>query len=278
MPEPILALREVTHAFRAGTPDEALALDRVVLTLDEGEFVVVVGTNGSGKSTLLAVVSGALTPTRGRVWLRSADVTHQRPHRRARLVSTVVQNPLAGTAPHLTVAENLALAEQRAAAPSVVRLMGRAVDARARRRFAERLEELGMGLEARLDAPIGALSGGQRQAVTLLMATLARPVVLLLDEHTAALDPRSADRVDALTRTIVAREGLTTLMVTHSMPQAVRQGTRVVMLHRGRIAREFAGPRRRRLHVQDLLDCFEQLRSADLLDASAAEMLRGQYV
>jgi putative ABC transport system ATP-binding protein len=190
-------------------------------------------------------------------------------------MARVSQAPDAGTAPGLTVAENLALAEQRATRRRGLRS---ALGGATRRALADRVAALGMGLEDRLDTPIGELSAGQRQALTLLMATLVRPEVLLLDEHTAALDPRSAEQVLRLTQQVIERDRLTTLMVTHSMQQAVRLGDRAIMMHDGRIVYDFAGARKRRLRVDDLLECFEQVRNADRLDESAADMLARAYI
>jgi putative ABC transport system ATP-binding protein len=202
------------------------------------------------------------------------DVTRWPEYRRARLVARAFQNPFTGTAPNLTVAENLALAAQRGSGNGLAPALRRErLDM-----IAQRVAELGMDLEDRLDTPMGQLSGGQRQALTLLMATLVRPELLLLDEHTAALDPRMAEKVMRLTQKMIHREGLTTLMVTHALPQAIRYGDRVIMMHRGRIAMEFSGASKRMLKVQDLLDRFDQLRAADLLDESAEAMLRRLYV
>ena len=275
MAEPALAVENVSHTFHPGGPGAVRALRDVSLELEPGAFVVVLGTNGSGKSTLLNVIAGDFTPERGTIRVHGVDVTRWPPHRRASIISRVFQDPFAGTAPHLTVAENLALAMDRGR-PA---LSFRRVLPRARRALiAERVEPLGMGLETRLADRIGLLSGGQRQALTLLMATLVRPRLLLLDEHTAALDPRSAEAVLRLTRETVEREALTVLMVTHSLQHAVRMGDRVLLMHQGRIAYDFEGARRRRLRADDLLSCFETLRNADMLDESAARMLRESYV
>jgi putative ABC transport system ATP-binding protein len=272
---PALEVRGLHLAFHRGGPNELPALAGVDLALEPGSFAVVLGLNGSGKSTLLNVIAGSLRPDRGSIRLAGRDVTRLPEHARARWVGRVFQDPLAGTAPRLTVAENLALATRRGA--SWLR-PGAAIGAAAGRATAARVAELGMGLEERLDERIGRLSAGQRQALTLLMATLVRPALLLLDEHTAALDPRSAEQVLRLTQAVVEREQLTTLMVTHSMQDAIRLGSRAIMMHRGRVVQDFTGARKRRLRVQDLLDCFEQVRNDDLLDASAAEMLREQYL
>ncbi|MGL5094739.1 MAG: ABC transporter ATP-binding protein, partial [Planctomycetia bacterium] len=213
---PMLELQAVQKTFYPGTPNEVRALRGVDLNVAEGSFVVVIGTNGSGKSTLQSVVAGTHRPDRGAVRLAGRDVTRWAEHQRAKLVGRVFQNPFSGSAPDLTIAENLTLAARRGG----FRGLTWALDRDARRLFRDRVAAMKLGLENLLDNPMGGLSGGQRQAVTLLMATLVRPSLLLLDEHTAALDPRSADQVIRLTEEIVRRDRLTTLMVTHSMHQA----------------------------------------------------------
>ena len=270
-----LELDGLHHTFFPGTPSEQRALQGVDLSVEPGQIVVVLGFNGSGKSTLLNAVAGTVPVDRGTVRIAGQDVTRWPEHRRAALVGRVFQNPFSGTAPSLPVAENLAIATQRGRRRGILRW---GLGSAARVELHHRVRALGLGLEDRLDTPMGALSGGQRQALTLLMATLVRPELLLLDEHTAALDPRSAEQVVHLTEEIVRSASLTTLMVTHSMHQAVRLGDRVLMMHRGRIVEDIAGPRKRRLRVEDLLETFDQLRNADLLDQSAAEMLRRAYV
>lgn len=272
---PVLEIEGVRHTFRHGSRDEVPALQDVTLALEPGSFTVVLGSNGSGKSTMLSVIAGTIIPDRGSVRIGGSDVTRWPEHQRAALVGRVFQNPFTGTAPRLSVAENLALAAARAGDGGPLAV---ALTRERRRAIGARVAELGMGLEDRLDTPMSQLSGGQRQAVTLLMATLVRPRLLLLDEHTAALDPRSAEHVLRLTKAIVERDALTVLMVTHSMPQAARLGDRVLMMHQGRIARDMSGARKRRLRSEDLLDIFEELRNAELLDESAAEMLERSYV
>ncbi len=270
-----LEVEGLDHTFSRGTPSEERALQDVTLSVEPGQVVVVLGFNGSGKSTLLNAITGTVAVDRGAVRISGQDVTRWPEHRRAALVGRVFQNPFSGTAPHLPVSENLAIAARRGRRRGILR--GGLGSAR-RAELGQRVQALGMGLEDRLDSPMGVLSGGQRQALTLLMATLVRPEVLLLDEHTAALDPSSAEQVVRLTEEILRRESLTTLMVTHSMHQAVRMGDRVIMMHRGQIVEDIAGPRKRRLKVEDLLEIFDQLRNAELLDESAAEMLRRAYV
>jgi putative ABC transport system ATP-binding protein len=274
VPEIALRLEAVSHVFHPGTPNEVRALDRVDLELERGTFTVVLGTNGSGKSSLLNAIAGSLALSGGRVYLGGWEMTRWPEHRRARLISRVFQNPFTGTASDLSVAENLVLAAGRGGR----RWLRRALDRERRQALQETVAQLGMGLEDRLDTPIGLLSGGQRQALTVLMATMVRPTLLLLDEHTAALDPRSAEQVIRLTQDAIAAGGLTTLMVTHSMTDAVRLGDRVLVMHRGKVAYDLGDLRRRRLAEDDLLRFFDQLRWADRLDDSAAEMLRRAYV
>jgi putative tryptophan/tyrosine transport system ATP-binding protein len=273
--EPTLVLQEVHHTFFPGTPNEQRALEGVDLAMEERAFVVVVGNNGSGKSTLLNTIAGTVIPDRGRVLIAGRDVTAWPEWRRAALVGRVFQNPMSGTVPGLTVAENLAVAGKRGSRPGVLR---NALGRERRRELAERVGDLGLGLEDRLDTPVGALSGGQRQALTLLMATLVRPTILLLDEHTSALDPVSTEQVTRLTERLIRTEGLTTLMVTHSIHQAVTLGDRLLIMHRGGIAESIGGARKKQLRVEDLRDIFERLRSADSVDESAAEMVRRLYI
>lgn len=270
----MLQLTDLFKTFNPGTPNEVRALQGVSLTLDEGSFVIVIGSNGSGKSTLLNAVAGTFIVDRGSIRLDETDVTAWPEHRRASRIGRVFQNPFSGTAPSMSIIENLSLAARR----GQPRGLGLAVKARMREAFRARVEQLNMGLEDRLDNAIGSLSGGQRQALTLLMATWVKPRLLLLDEHTAALDPKSADQVIRISEEIVARDRLTSLMVTHSMQQAAHLGDRLVMMHRGHIIHDFRGAEKRRLRADDLLARFEDVRRADLLDESAAEMLRRLYV
>jgi putative tryptophan/tyrosine transport system ATP-binding protein len=219
-------------------------------------------------------VAGTFFVDRGRVRLDGQDVTRWPECRRAGLLGRVFQNPFSGTAPNLSIAENLALAARRGGR----RGFGPIVSARLRRRMCDVVSELKMGLEDRLDTPIGTLSGGQRQALTLLMATWQKPRMLLLDEHTAALDPKSAEQVVALSEQVIVRDHLTTLMVTHSMQQAARMGDRLVMMHHGRILLNLEGAQKKRVRPEELLARFEDVRRSDLLDESAAEMLARCYI
>lgn len=273
-PTPLVRLSAASKTFHAGTVNEVRPLQRVDLEIAEGAFVIVLGGNGSGKSTLLNAIAGSFRLDSGRIALDGHDVTDWPEYRRAALIGRVFQNPFSGTAPNMTIAENFALAMRR----GLFRGLGWATSAARMDELRDRVRELKMGLENRLDTAIGSLSGGQRQALTLLMATWLKPRLLLLDEHTAALDPRSADQVIALTDRIIRRERLTTLMVTHAMQQAVNLGDRIVMMHKGQILHDFSGSEKRRQRADDLLAIFENVRRRELLDESAAELLRRQYV
>ena len=270
----MLQLRELEKTFFAGTPNEVRALRGVSLELHEGSFVIVIGMNGSGKSTLLNAVAGTFLVDRGGITIAARDVTRWPEHRRAAMIGRVFQNPFSGTAPTMTVAENLALAARR----GLRRGLGRLLPARIQTELRDRVAALNMGLETRMHNPIGTLSGGQRQALTLLMATWRRPDLLLLDEHTAALDPKSADQIVRLTEEIVSEQRLTTLMVTHSMTQAATLGDRIVMMNQGSVLADYAGAQRRHVRVEDLVRRFEEIRRDEQLDLPAAEMLRQMYV
>lgn len=247
-------LRSVSKTFFPGTVNELKALQSVDLALQPGEFVTVVGSNGAGKSTLLNVVAGVIEPDQGAVLLGGTEVTRQGEVARARRIGRVFQNPTAGTAPALTVEENLSLALARGERRGLLW----AVTGGKRRRFREELAQLGLGLEERLLDKVGLLSGGQRQALSLLMATLKRPDVLLLDEHTAALDPRTAALIAELTARWVAQQGLTTLMVTHNLEQAIQLGDRLIMMHQGRILFTVEGEAKASLSVERLRAAFER--------------------
>lgn len=270
----MLEITEIKKTFHVGTPNEVRALQGVSLTIERGSFVCVIGTNGSGKSTLLNAVAGTFLMDFGRMQLDGTDITRWPEHRRAKLIGRVFQDPFSGTAPSMTIAENLALAARRGQR----RGLRWALTPARRGKLRDQVAAMGLGLEDRLNNPIGTLSGGQRQSLTLLMAGLTKPSLLLLDEHTAALDPKSADQVIRLTQEFIRRDHLTTLMVTHSMQQAASLGDRVIMMDRGQIAFDISGHAKRRLKADDLLSRFEELRRANQLDESAAEMLRMQYV
>ncbi len=270
----MLEVKTIAKTFNAGTPNEVRALQGVDLTLDAGTFVIIIGTNGSGKSTLLNAVAGSFIVDTGSISLAGQDITQWPEHQRAKLIGRVFQNPFSGTAPTMSIAENLAMAAKR----GLRRGVGWALNKRLRQELRDRVHTLNMGLEDRLDNAIGSLSGGQRQALTLLMATWLKPQLLLLDEHTAALDPKSADQVIHLSHQIIARDKLTTLMVTHSMQQAVNLGDRIIMMHRGRVLHDLHGAERQRVRVDDLLARFEEVRRREQLDAGVAEVLRRHYI
>jgi len=258
----MLSAKNLHITFNAGTPIETRALRGLSLDIPTGQFVTVIGSNGAGKSTLLNAVSGDLPIDRGTISIDGQDVTPQPVWERAKRVARVFQDPMAGTCEDLTIEENMALAYSRGER----RGLGRAINNAMRAEFRERLATLGLGLENRLADRIGLLSGGQRQAVSLLMAALKPSRILLLDEHTAALDPRTAQFVLDLTARIVKENQLTTMMVTHSMRQALDVGERTVMLHQGNVVLDVAGPQRQGLDVPDLLHMFEKVRGETLAD------------
>jgi putative ABC transport system ATP-binding protein len=270
----MLTLDNLHKTFHPGTPNEVQALRGVSLGLDPGSFLVIIGTNGSGKSTLLNAVAGTFGVDTGQINLAGHNITRWSEHKRARLIGRVFQNPFSGTAPAMSIAENLALAARRGRA----RGLGWALSKRLRGELRDRVRGLNMGLENRLDNAIGSLSGGQRQALTLLMATWLKPELLLLDEHTAALDPKSADQVIRLSNEIIQRHKLTTLMVTHSMQQAVHLGDRIIMMHRGGVLHDLRGTERARARPEELLSRFDEIRRREQLDPATAEMLRANYV
>src|SRR5262245_24668311 len=270
----MLEICDVSMTFHPHTPNEVRALRNVSLTIPAGSFVVVIGTNGSGKSTLLNAVAGTFLVDAGRIRLADRDVTRGPDRRRAARTGRVFQNPFSGTAANMTIAENLARAARRGRSRGLAWALRPHLKAEIR----DRVRQLNLGLEGRLDNAIGSLSGGQRQALTLLMATWLRPELLLLDEHTAALDPKSADQVISLSHKIIQRHKLTTLMVTHSMQQAVHLGDRIIMMNRGQVLHDLRGTERARVRAEDLLGRFEEVRRREQLDPAAAEMLRLQYV
>ena len=270
----MLEIDHISKTFNPGTINEVRALQDVSLTIEDGSFVVVVGTNGSVKSTLLNAVAGTFFVDTGSIFLDNTGITSWHEHRRAGLIGRVFQDPFKGTAPRMSIAENLALAAGRGQPRGLNKLLQNAL----LEEMSERIRSLNMGLENRLDNAIGSLSGGQRQALTLLMATWRRPSLLLLDEHTAALDPKSADQVIRLTSDLVGKDKLTTMMVTHSMQQAASLGDRLIMMVRGRIIYDIKGSEKRHLRPNDILARFEEVRRADLLDESASEVLQRSYV
>lgn len=249
----MLSIKQLCKTFYPGTPDEKIALDHVDLELDTGSFCVVIGSNGAGKSTLLNAISGKLTVDDGTIALDGQDIGLLPVHQRARLLARVFQDPMIGTAPGMSIEENLLLAELRASR----RRLKFGLTASRRRLFRDRLALLGLGLEDRLDARVELLSGGQRQALSLIMAVSTNPQLLLLDEHTAALDPRTAGLVMEATVRAVAEFGLTTLMVTHNMHHAIEYGDRLIMMEAGRIKLGLGAEEKRDLTVEELVARFQ---------------------
>jgi len=260
-----LQVEDVSKTFFPYTVNERVALADFSLTLADGDFVTVIGSNGAGKSTLLSVIAGVYRPNRGRVLIDGVDVTARPEHAHASQVARVFQDPMAGTAPELTIEQNLAIALHRGDR----RGLGLGVTKSKRQRFRSELAALGLGLEDRLTTQAGYLSGGQRQALSLVMAVLSRPSILLLDEHTAALDPARAELITRLTEQEVASHALTTLMVTHNMAQALRLGNRLIMLHEGHIVLELAGPAKQATTVDGLLELFSRHTGDDATDQTA---------
>ena len=256
----MLKLFHVKKTFNRGTVTEKRALTGVDLTLADGDFVTVIGGNGAGKSTLLNMIAGVYPLDSGTIELDGEDISRLSEPKRAKYLGRVFQDPMRGTAADMQIEENLALAKRRGQRRGL--RWGITKDERAE--YAELLKRLDLGLETRMQAKVGLLSGGQRQALTLLMATLTNPRVLLLDEHTAALDPKTASKVLELTEQIVAERQLTTLMVTHNMNDAIRLGNRLIMMHEGRVIYAVAGEEKRALTVPDLLQKFEEVSGGEL--------------
>lgn len=250
----MLKLTDVCKTFNPGTVNSKVALDHVNLEVPAGDFITIIGSNGAGKSTMFNAICGNFVVDEGKVELDGEDMTFWSEHKRARGIGYLFQDPMKGTAPHMTIEENLAIAYLRAS-HSRAALFSR-INKADKAKFRECLAQLDMGLEDRMKSPVGLLSGGQRQALTLLMATIVTPKLLLLDEHTAALDPGTADKVLQLTRRIVAERNITCLMVTHNMQQALELGNRTLMMDSGRIVLDVAGEERAGMTVNDLLEKF----------------------
>ncbi|CAG9621925.1 ABC transporter ATP-binding protein [Sutcliffiella rhizosphaerae] len=252
----MLQLTQINKVFNEGTLDEKNALDSIHLTLDKGDFVTIIGSNGAGKSTMMNMISGVLTPDTGKVEIDGRNVTYMAEHRRAKYIGRVFQDPMAGTAPTMTIEENLAMAFAR----NKKRTLKLGVTKKRKSYFKEVLETLHLGLENRLSAKVGLLSGGERQALSLLMATFTDPDILLLDEHTAALDPSRAELITNITKEIVAEKKLTTLMVTHNMQQALDLGNRLIMMDKGQIILEVDEEEKKTLTIERLLSEFQRIR------------------
>ena len=258
----MLKLRNINKTFFPNSINERVALSDINLDLDDGDFVTVIGSNGAGKSTVLNTIAGKVSPDTGIVEIAGRNVTRMKDFKRAKYVGRVFQDPMAGTSPDLTIEQNMALAERR----GLSRGLSFGITKAKRQRFAAALEVLELGLEKRLSAKVGLLSGGQRQALSLLMATFSEPKILLLDEHTAALDPERARLVTHLTEKVVAEKNLTTLMVTHNMSQALEVGNRLIMMHEGDIILDVSGEAQASMSVEDLLAQFSNIKDAAVSD------------
>ena len=258
----MLDVKNISKTFNAGTVNEKTALNGLSLHLNEGDFVTVIGGNGAGKSTLLNAVAGVWPVDEGAITIGGVDVTHMAEHKRAKYIGRVFQDPMMGTAATMQIEENLALAMRRGK-PRTLRI---GITKEEREQYKEMLKILDLGLEDRLTSKVGLLSGGQRQALTLLMATLQKPKLLLLDEHTAALDPKPAAKVLGATERIVNKDHLTTLMITHNMKDAIVHGNRLIMMYEGRVALDISGEDKKKLTVEDLLAKFGQATGSDEAD------------
>jgi putative ABC transport system ATP-binding protein len=269
----MIQITELHKKFNVGTINETYALRGINLNIKQSEFVTIIGTNGSGKSTLLNAVAGTFMPDKGQIYIDGHDVTNKKDFQRSIYIARVFQNPFMGTAPVMTIAENLHMAFLRNKKSFPIR----GLNAAQIEKYKLEVIKLEMQLEDRLDTLIGSLSGGQRQALTLLMSVIAQPKVLLLDEHTAALDPKSATQIIKLTRHFIEQDKLTTIMVTHSMQQALDMGDRTLMMHKGEIIDDISREEKRQLTVNDLLDKFADLRKTERLTEDVLAALRREY-
>ena len=256
----MLDINQIHKTFNAGTVNEKKALNGLDLHLQEGDFVTVIGGNGAGKSTMLNAIAGTWLVDEGSIVIDGIDVTRLSEHKRAKYLGRVFQDPMTGTAASMQIEENLALAARRGKS----RTLRIGITAKEREEYRQQLKILELGLENRLTTSVGLLSGGQRQALTLLMATLQKPKLLLLDEHTAALDPKTAAKVLEVTDKIVSRDNLTTIMITHNMKDAIAHGNRLVMMHEGHIIYDVTGEEKKNLTVADLLKKFEEASGGEL--------------
>ncbi len=261
----MLNLQHIHKIFNEGTPDEKIALNHINLSLEKGDFVTIIGSNGAGKSTMMNMISGALTPDVGTIQIANKDVTKLPEYKRSQYIGRVFQDPMAGTAPTMTIEENLAIAYSR----NKKRGVRRGVSKERKQLFQAALESLHLNLENRLHAKVGLLSGGERQALSLLMATFTNPNILLLDEHTAALDPSRAALITSLTKELVEKDELTTLMITHDMQQAIDLGNRLIMMDKGQIILEVGKEEKKNLTIEDLMNEFQRIRGEKMVSDRA---------
>ena len=269
----MIKITDLHKKFNEGTFDEVYALRGIDLDINQGDFITIIGTNGSGKSTLLNAISGSFIADKGKIEIKNKDVTKKHDYSRAKYIARVFQNPFLGTAPGMTIAENLHLANMRGKS----RNLWISLDSKSKSYYREQIAMLEMQLEDRMNNVIGTLSGGQRQAITLLMAIIQKPDVLLLDEHTAALDPKSAAQLIRLTKMFIERDSLTTVMITHSMQQAIELGNRTIMMHKGKIIEEITLKEKSMLNVDDLLDKFANIRKIEKLTTEMLNEFRNNY-
>lgn len=255
----MLEIKDVHKTFNAGTINEKVALDGVNLNLNPGDFVTIIGGNGAGKSTTLNAIAGVWPIDQGEIIIDGTDISGLSEHKRATYLGRVFQDPMVGTAATMSIEENMAIAARR----GQKRGFGWGITKQERDDFREKLKELDLGLEDRLSSRVGLLSGGQRQAVTLLMATLKKPKLLLLDEHTAALDPKTAAKVLGLSDKLIQENNLTAMMVTHNMKDAIAHGNRLIMMHEGKVIYDVSGEEKKNLHVSDLLAKFEEVSDGE---------------
>ena len=248
----MLEIKNLRVIFNEGTVNEKIALDNINLKLEDGDFVTIIGSNGAGKSTLLNSIAGDIEVESGRIYNNSRDITYEKLHKRARYIGRLYQDPLKGTAPNMTIEENLGLAFSRGKKMR----FGFAVRKEDHKFFKEVCAKLGLGLEDRLKNPVGLLSGGQRQALTLLMATLEAPELLLLDEHTAALDPKTAKQILEITKEIVEKNNIATLMITHNIQNALEYGNKTLVMNRGKIIKILEGEERRNIKIEDIMNLY----------------------
>ncbi len=257
----MLKLINISKCFAKDTPHETEALKKIRLSIKEGEFMTVIGSNGAGKSTLLNIIAGTILPDKGRIKINNQDLTNRKEYCRAKFIGRVFQDPLMGSAPSMTIEENLSLSIKRFG-----RGLNPGLNNQKRKYFRDKLAQLELGLESMLTKKVSLLSGGQRQALTLLMATMFEPQILLLDEHTASLDPEISKRIQAITQKIVQEKKLTTIMITHNMQEALRYGTRTIMMDRGQIILDVSGKEREGITIDYLLKQFSKLRKEEYFE------------
>ncbi|URA10899.1 ABC transporter ATP-binding protein [Thermospira aquatica] len=260
----MIELQNITHVFYPGTPDERIALKNLSLKVNKGDFITIIGSNGAGKTTLFNLIAGTYRPSQGRILINDIDVTNTPEYKRAKYIGRIFQNPLLGTASNMSLEDNMMICYRKGFKWPVVSL-----NHAMREKFRKELEKLQMGLEHRMKDNLALFSGGQRQALTLLMMVLSRPELILLDEHTAALDPKNASKILALTKEFIEEYQLTAMMITHNMTQAIEYGNRLLMMDEGEIILDISGEEKKNLTVEDLVEQFHRLRQKSYEDDRA---------